>query len=159
MPKYLGLEQQSQIVGMWNAGLSIQQISQQVAIPKSMVYGTIQQFRERGTYATQLKSGQPKILNKKDCQGLDRFISENRRANLCEIKEAIGKEVSPCTISKAIHDLGKRSCIAPKKPYLRALDFKRRLAFANQFGHWTIQQWARIIWTDKSSFELGKKSD
>ncbi|MBW0472975.1 hypothetical protein O181_012690 [Austropuccinia psidii MF-1] len=100
-----------------------------------------------------------KILNNKDCQDLDRFISKNRQANLDEIKQAIHKEVSPCTISKAINDLGKRSYIAPKKPYLRLLDFKRQLAFAHQFGHWTIQQLARIIWMDKLSFELGKKCD
>ncbi|MBW0529240.1 hypothetical protein O181_068955, partial [Austropuccinia psidii MF-1] len=92
MPEYLGLEQRSQIVGMWNAGLSIRHISEQVAIPKSTVYDTIRRFWERGTCATQPKSGQPKILNNKDCQGLDQFISENRQANLREIKEAIGKE-------------------------------------------------------------------
>ncbi|MBW0561445.1 hypothetical protein O181_101160 [Austropuccinia psidii MF-1] len=60
---------------------------------------------------------------------------------------------------KAIHDLGKQSCIAPKKPYLCQLDFDQQLTFAQDFGHWTLQQWAQIIWMDESSFKLGKKSD
>ncbi|MBW0475306.1 hypothetical protein O181_015021 [Austropuccinia psidii MF-1] len=28
-----------------------------------------------------------------------------------------------------------------------------------EFAHWTLQQWAQIIWMDESSFKLGKKSD
>ncbi|MBW0494642.1 hypothetical protein O181_034357 [Austropuccinia psidii MF-1] len=63
------------------------------------------------------------------------------------------------TISKAIHDLGKWSCIAHKKPYLRQLDFDQRLTFAQQFGHWNLESWAHIIWTDELSFKLGKKAD
>ncbi|MBW0471707.1 hypothetical protein O181_011422 [Austropuccinia psidii MF-1] len=78
MPEYLGLEQRSQIVGMWNAGLSIQQISQQVAIPKSTVYDTIRRFWERGTCANHPKSGRLKILNNEDCQDLDRVYQRKQ---------------------------------------------------------------------------------
>ncbi|MBW0572862.1 hypothetical protein O181_112577 [Austropuccinia psidii MF-1] len=91
----------------------------------------------------------PPFLNDADRRNLDAFITHNQRANLNEISRAISSNVS-----KAIHDLGKQSCIAPKKPYLRQLDFDQRFTFAQEFGHWT-----QIIWTDESSFELGKKSD
>ncbi|MBW0515096.1 hypothetical protein O181_054811 [Austropuccinia psidii MF-1] len=67
--------------------------------------------------------------------------------------------VSNCTIQREIHKLGKYSRIAPKKPYLRPQDFQRRLAFAQAHRHWTINEWAKVIWTDESAFELGKKVD
>ncbi|MBW0580127.1 hypothetical protein O181_119842 [Austropuccinia psidii MF-1] len=134
-------------------------ISWRMGVPKSMVHDTIRRFQENGTCADRLKTGRPPSLNDADRRNLDAFITHNRRANLNEISRAIPNNFSNRTISKAIHDLGKRSCIAPKKPYLRQLDFDRRFTFAQEFGHWTLQQWARIIWTDESSFELGKKSD
>ncbi|MBW0494444.1 hypothetical protein O181_034159 [Austropuccinia psidii MF-1] len=33
---------------------------------------------------------------------------------------------------------------------------QRRLDFARAHLHWTVADWSRVIWTDKSSFELGK---
>ncbi|MBW0532374.1 hypothetical protein O181_072089 [Austropuccinia psidii MF-1] len=35
---------------------------------------------------------------------------------------------------------------------------EQRLNFAWQHLNWTIEQWSRVIWTNESSFELGKRS-
>ncbi|MBW0526455.1 hypothetical protein O181_066170 [Austropuccinia psidii MF-1] len=67
------------------------------------------------------------------------------------------KVVSTQTIQRKIHKLGKHSRIAPKIPYLRPQDFQRRLAFAQAYCHWTINDWAKVIWTDKLAFKLGKR--
>ncbi|MBW0516264.1 hypothetical protein O181_055979, partial [Austropuccinia psidii MF-1] len=132
MPKNLGVQQRSQIVGMWQAGLSVRTIALRMGVPKSTVHDTIRRFREHGTCADRPKTGRPPLLNQADRHNLDEFITHNQRANLNEISQAIPNNVSNRTISKAIHDLGKRSCIAHKKPYLRELDFNRRLTFAQQ---------------------------
>ncbi|MBW0538305.1 hypothetical protein O181_078020, partial [Austropuccinia psidii MF-1] len=159
MPSNLGVEQQSQIVGMSQAGLSIQKIAVRMGVPKSTVHDIIRRFREHGACADCPKPGRPPLLNEADRQNLENFITHNRRANLKEISHAIPNNVSHRTIRKAIHDLGKRSCIAPKKPYLCEVDFDQQLTFSQQFGHWNLQAWARIIWTDELAFELGKKAD
>ncbi|MBW0582809.1 hypothetical protein O181_122524 [Austropuccinia psidii MF-1] len=159
MPNNLRVEQCSQIVGMWQASLSLRTIVLRMGVPKSTVHDTIRRFQEHGTCADWPKTGRPPLLNQADRHNLDEFITHNQRANLNEISQAIPNNVSNQTISKAIHDLGKRSCIAPKKPYLCQLDFDQRLIFAQQFGHWNLQSWACIIWTDELSFELGKKAD
>ncbi|MBW0590450.1 hypothetical protein O181_130165 [Austropuccinia psidii MF-1] len=137
MPKNLGVQQRSQIVGMWQAGLSLRTIALRMGVLKSTVHETIRRFRDHGTCADWPKTGRPPLLNQADRHNLDEFITHNRRANLNEILQAIPNN----------------------KPYLRKLDFNRRLTFVQQFGHWTLQSWARIIWTDESLFELGKKAD
>ncbi|MBW0583556.1 hypothetical protein O181_123271, partial [Austropuccinia psidii MF-1] len=71
----------------------------------------------------------------------------------------LGLIVSTQTIQCEIHKLGKHSRIPPKKLYLRPQDFQRRLAFAQAHRHWTINEWAKVIWTNKSAFELGKRVD
>ncbi|MBW0591713.1 hypothetical protein O181_131428 [Austropuccinia psidii MF-1] len=92
---------------------------------------TFQKYQELGTVTTQKKTGRPTKLN----------------------------ELSTQTIQHEIHKLGKHSRIAPKKPYLRPQDFQCWLAFAQAHRHWTINKWAKVIWTDKLAFELGKWVD
>ncbi|MBW0466906.1 hypothetical protein O181_006621 [Austropuccinia psidii MF-1] len=53
---------------------------------------------------------------------------------------------------RKIHKLGKHLGIALKKPYLQC-----HLAFAQAHRHWTINDWAWVVWMDESAFKLGKK--
>ncbi|MBW0504325.1 hypothetical protein O181_044040, partial [Austropuccinia psidii MF-1] len=67
-------------------------------------------------------------------------------------------DVSINTLQIVIHkDLGKQSCIAVKKPYLSPVHMEKQLNFSWQHLNWTIEKWSRVIWTDESSFELGKQ--
>ncbi|MBW0478381.1 hypothetical protein O181_018096 [Austropuccinia psidii MF-1] len=68
-------------------------------------------------------------------------------------------QVSTRTIQRKIHKFCKHLRIAPKKPYLRPQYFEWRLAFAQAHRHWTIKDWAWVVWMDESAFELGKKVD
>ncbi|MBW0474816.1 hypothetical protein O181_014531 [Austropuccinia psidii MF-1] len=58
--------------------------------------------------------------------------------------------------SKAIHHLGKRSCIAIKEPYLSTHYIEQRLEFARAHLHWTVNDWSQVVCTDKSLLELGE---
>jgi hypothetical protein len=62
------------------------------------------------------------------------------------------------TLHKEIHELGVNSCIAVKKPFLSDVHKAKRLAFAKEHLHWTIDDWNNVIWTDESFFEVGKQS-
>ncbi|MBW0538820.1 hypothetical protein O181_078535 [Austropuccinia psidii MF-1] len=65
-------------------------------------------------------------------------------------------QVSNQTIQHKIHKLGKLSLIAPKEPYLQPEDFQAHLTFSQAHINWTTDDWAWVIWTDESSFKLGK---
>jgi len=54
--------------------------------------------------------------------------------------------------------LGFRNRIAHKKFYLSIDHRAKRLAFAKEYRHWTESDWENVIWTNESSFELGKTS-
>ncbi|MBW0501192.1 hypothetical protein O181_040907 [Austropuccinia psidii MF-1] len=76
--------------------------------------------------------------------------------NLTCLKTSNAEEDNP---DREIHKLGKHLPIAPKKPYLWPQDFQRHLAFAQAHRHWTINDWAWVVWTDESALELWKKVD
>ena len=62
------------------------------------------------------------------------------------------------TLCKGIYKLGVNNCIAVKKPFLSDMHKAKRLAFAKEHLHSTIDDWNNVIWIDESSFEVGKQS-
>ena len=67
-------------------------------------------------------------------------------------------EVSHNSIQTYICRLGFGNYIVVRKPYLISTHKAAKLAFAHKFVHWIAQDWYKVIWTDESSFELGKNS-
>ncbi|MBW0463510.1 hypothetical protein O181_003225 [Austropuccinia psidii MF-1] len=158
MGHYLDEGMRGMIIGMRKGGASIRVISNQLGVPSTTVFDTIKQYEETGQLTNQPIPGRPKKLGERDMRQLSRVLHQHRRANLDSIRNLITVDVSASTLRKAIHSLGKKSCIAVKKPYLSERHMQRRLAFAQEHAHWTVDDWRRVIWTDESLFELGKRS-
>ncbi|MBW0486258.1 hypothetical protein O181_025973 [Austropuccinia psidii MF-1] len=118
-----------------------------------MVYNTMKKYKHFGTVQTKKKTARPLIMITQERRELDCIITQGRHLTVAQVTDLLIKQVPTWKIQHEIHKLGKQSCIAPKKPYLR------RLAFAHAHHQWTINNWARVIWMDDSAFELGKKVD
>ena len=41
-----------------------------------------------------------------------------------------------------------------RKPVLTDKMREKRLAFAHQYGHWTVDDWKKVMFSDESHFEL-----
>ncbi|MBW0522490.1 hypothetical protein O181_062205 [Austropuccinia psidii MF-1] len=111
---------------------------------------------ERGHLENLPIPGRPPKLNDRDLRELGRVLQQHRQEILVSIKNLITADVSLNTIFKAIHHLGKRSCIAVKKPYLSPCHIQQWLEFARAHLHWTVNDWSQVVWTDESLFELGE---
>ncbi|MBW0581059.1 hypothetical protein O181_120774 [Austropuccinia psidii MF-1] len=98
-------------------------------------------------------------MKEQDQRELDCIITRGRCLMVPQVTDLMTHQVLTRTIQCEIQKLGKQSCIAPKKPYLRPQDFQWRLAFAQAHRHWMINDWTRVVWTDELAFELGKKVD
>ena len=62
------------------------------------------------------------------------------------------------TLRKVIISLGFHNRVAAKNPYLSLKHKADKLAFAKAHQNWTESGWSNIMWTDESSFEIGKYS-
>ncbi|MBW0578692.1 hypothetical protein O181_118407 [Austropuccinia psidii MF-1] len=98
-------------------------------------------------------------MTKRDRRKLSQIITRGRRLTVAQVTDLMTHMVSTQIIQQEIHKLEEHSRIAPRRPYLRPQDFQRCLAFAQAHRHWTINDWAWVIWTDETAFELGKKVD
>ena len=93
-----------------------------------------------------------------DKRTLGRILSQNRHLPLAAIREQMHVKVSPTTLRKAMKSIGFCNRVAAKKPFLSQKHKADRLAFANEHKHWTTFDWRNVIWTDETSFEIGKRS-
>src|SRR5437763_11442894 len=70
---------------------------------------------------------------------------------------ALHLSVCATTLTATLHELGYNRCIARRRPLLKAIDYKRRLAFARAHKDWTIEDWKRVIFTDEMSIKIGQE--
>lgn len=67
-------------------------------------------------------------------------------------------EVSQSRVRRALHVAGYYCRVAAKKPFLSDRHKRNRLDFARTLESWTVEDWKKVVWTDESTFELGKNS-
>jgi transposase len=155
---YVSNDKRHMIVGMQKGGMSVSEIGNIVGRPKSTISRILKRFRISGSVLPASRSGRPKNMSDRDRRKLHRDLSSNRRAPLAELCSNVTSSVGMLTLRKELHELGVNICIAVKKPFLSDIHKAKRLAFAKEHLHWTIDDWSKVIWTDESSFEVGKPS-
>ena len=116
----------------------------------------LRNFDARGTIESPQRSGRPPKLTERDKRSVGRLLLANRRAPLAEITNQLPTTVSPRTLRKAAHEIGFHARVAARKPFLMARHIAARLEFAKQHKNWTVADWKKVIWTDESTFEIGK---
>ena len=75
-----------------------------------------------------------------------------------KIAEDLGITASESTIRRALRKAGFRRCIACSKPLVSWINRRKRLKWAREYLHWSIEDWMRVMFTDESSFETGKRN-
>lgn len=53
--------------------------------------------------------------------------------------------------------LGYRRCVACGRPFITEKQARKRLEFAHKHLYWTINNWARVVWSDEASFMTGER--
>ncbi|MBW0485462.1 hypothetical protein O181_025177 [Austropuccinia psidii MF-1] len=84
---YLNIETRGRIIGMQQAGLPFQAISDLVEILLSTIYNTVAKFQVIGTVRTQKKTGRPPIMTDQDQRELDRIITRCRRLTVAQVTD------------------------------------------------------------------------
>lgn len=152
-------ETRARIVGLSEAGKTGVDIAAIVGVHVRTVQRVVKKFREDGTYKCKPCGGShAKKLSDRDVRAIIRVSKTHRRSTLSEITNICSTQVSRSTIRRALHESGIFSRIAVKKPFLTHRHMSQRLAFAQKYCGWTIKEWERVVWTDESTFEVGKNS-
>ncbi|KAI7933980.1 hypothetical protein MJO28_017368 [Puccinia striiformis f. sp. tritici] len=154
----LTTEIKARIAGMVEGGMSHTGVAKKLELSRTTVSGIISRSRIRGTVETAKKSGRPRLTNDRDIRQLRNFLGSHPKSSLAEVTDSMENPVSIPTVRRRAHELGYRSRIAVKKPFINSINRQKRLTFAREHLEWTIADWSKVIWSDESSFETGKKT-
>lgn len=102
--------------------------------------------------------GRPRKTTKATDNLLRREVKKNPRITGAQLKENHPKLLENVAVRTVMHrlqkDLKLPSRTAARKPLLTDRMRKARLAFAKKYGHWTKEDWSKVMWSDESTFQL-----
>ena len=71
-----------------------------------------------------------------------------------KLKDATGTQVCFSTIRKRLQEFGLKGCVAVRKPLCTQAHKQKRLEWCQEGKDWTSGQWAKVLFSDESIFEL-----
>lgn len=156
--KVLTVVQRSNILLLHEEGLSQVQIAKRVLCSRNGVQSTLKRFAETGSVENRPIPGRPRKISVRSVRKLVRASLSNRKLSSLELAQGYNAEkkenISPSTVRRRLAEAGLRGCKARKKPYLSEKNRKARLEWAKNHRHWTVEDWANVLWSDETNIEV-----
>jgi Transposase len=100
------------------------------------------------------KGDHPSKLSHCDKQSIIRQITTGKLDNALQatqfIKNILHSPATPQTVRNALKSNDFRSVIKQKRPLLKKAHREDRLKFAQYHENWTVKDWKRVLWSDKT---------
>ena len=150
---------QKGMIQAWSGeGISNREIARRLEISEGTVRYNLKKLQEKNPMENAARAGRPKVTTERADRHLVRTSRRNRFLTAPEIRVdlaiATGVEVSRSTVSRRLAAAGLHGRVARHKPRLTANHKTRRLAWARDHLTWTADDWARVLWSDESRFQL-----
>jgi transposase len=146
------------ILGMSDGGALPPQIASRVGRDKSTINKLLRRHDWKSFVGIGKSSGRPKKTTERDNRLIVRKATISRRRTLSDITNLAPINISKSTTRRVLKEAGLKKYIAAKKPFLTAKHIADRLQWALEHKDWTLEDWIRVIWSDKSKIEIGKDS-
>jgi transposase len=98
--------------------------------------------------------GRPSKLSPTSQRAILNQITTGKASNAVQathyINTIISTPVSSETVRRVLRKHSFKAVVKKKKPLLTARHKQKRLAFANKYREWTVEDWKRVIWSDET---------
>uniref|UniRef100_A0A9J7YB59 Transposase Tc1-like domain-containing protein n=1 Tax=Cyprinus carpio carpio TaxID=630221 RepID=A0A9J7YB59_CYPCA len=101
------------------------------------------------------KCGRKRCTTNRENRSLMRIVKQNRFKNLSELHKEwteAGVEASRATTHIRVKEFGYSCRIPLVKPLLNHRQRQRRLTWSKEKKNWTVAQWSKVLFSDKSKF-------
>lgn len=156
--KELSVETRAMIVSYHRLGRSNRQIARELKLNRRTVDYNVNKYKNRASFSNVKRTGRPRATTSADDRQIVITSKRNRRKTAPEIAAEINrgreKSISVTTVQRRLRSAGLFGRIAMRKPLLRKQNKVKRLEWAREHQHWTLEQWKKVLWTDESKFEI-----
>src|SRR5690606_37853739 len=70
------------------------------------------------------------------------------------LKQYFNLDINVQTVRNELQNMGLKAVVKSKKPFLTDKNKKKHLDFARKHQNWTVQQWKRVMFSDKARINL-----
>jgi len=156
--KQISVEQRAQIVILHEEGQSQRNIGKFVGVSKTGVATTLKRYAETNSFTDRKRPGRPRKTSESEDRYIMMICKRDRFKTspviTAEVRNMLSTPISANTVKRRLLSYGYVGRVAKRKPFLRAVNKRKRLLFAKQHQDWTTDHWKSVLWTDESKFEL-----
>lgn len=139
-------------------GVSKCEVARRLGVSHSVIVRLNQRFQTTNDVEERPRSGRPKKTTPRE----DRFIQRQalqHRGTTCKVirgqlRGATNTNVSERTIGNRLHDVRLRSRRPAVRPLLTQAHRRARLVWSRRHLRWTRRDWAQVLFSDESRFNL-----
>lgn len=144
-------------------GRSLRYIAETLGVAKSTIHDALRRFRETGSYDRRAGSGRPRATTAVDDRFITLSVLRDRHLTAPEVRVRLevarNTHVSADTVRRRLREHEIVSRRPATGPQLLERHRRERRLFADQYSHWTLEQWGTVLFTDESRFGLYHSDD
>lgn len=145
--------QKTQIIQLWERGLSVTDIALQIRCSRPTVNLWLDRYFEEGTLERREGSGRPFKTTAEEEAEIYIFATNNSFESAARIIDQLNLDCCPNTVLRVLKGLGIKRYRAAQREILSELRKNGRLRFANEYRHWTPVEWNGVAFTDEKTFQ------
>lgn len=139
-------------------GKTVREIAEILIMKRSTVGDIISRYKNEDRIDSKDKTGAPKKLSIREQRNIVLKVQQNPKLSAPklaqEVKTVFNKEVSASTIRNILRQNGFNGRVSRKKPYVNALNRKRRVQFARNHENHDYNFWKPFIFADESKYNI-----
>ena len=138
-------------------GYSNEAIARRLKVAKGTVFNTLKRIQETGTLKSRQRTGRPAKTTKQTDRKIRRMVAKDPFLPASKIATILSEEginLGVTQIELRLRNFGLSARRAAKKPLLTKKMRSQRRCFAYQYGDWNDSDWAKVLFSDESTFEL-----
>ena len=143
----------SHVVELCSLSFSHENIGARTSIHHTTVARILKRFEKNpNPYFVRPKSGCPRKLDEWDVRVGARMLVKMEVSNATELAKTAFSDVSCQTVARALKEHGLICHVCRSRPYISPANKKKWLLWALQHKDWTVDDWKKVIFSDKSKF-------
>jgi transposase len=151
-------EKRARIIALLEEGRSTRSIAFSEGVSQATVWRLCKRKEETSPLKDRPRSGRPRLLGERHERNAVRLLISGKCGTAVEVqrelKSSYGTTISAQTVRRALVRNGLCARVKRKKPLLLKRHRKQQLCFAQEYRHWTLEDWKKVIWSDESKFQI-----